>query len=207
VTQTWTDRELAPYKSLISEGYADAVMSAHIVNKKLDPKGLPGTLSNDILSGILRKQLGFDGLVFSDDMQMHAITRHYGLEEAIRLAINAGIDIMTFSNNIVGSEERTVDKVHSIIKRLVASGAISEERINQSYRRIMAAKKRLVTEWQEGELETALTEKEHRITELESKLAEVTAEKEKLVAQLATSESEADKDNKTKKKAKKKKKR
>ncbi len=205
VTQTWSDRELTPYKALISKGYADAVMSAHIVNKKLDANGLPGTLSNEILSGILRKQLGFDGLVFSDDMQMHAITRHYGLEEAIRLAINAGIDIMTFSNNIVGSEERTVDKVHSIIKRLVASGSISEERINQSYRRIMAAKKRLVTEWKEGELETMLTEKEQQITELENKLAEVTAEKEKLVAQLATAGSEGDK--KTKKKEKKKKKR
>ncbi len=202
VTNTWTDRELAPYKSLISEGYADAVMSAHIVNKKLDSKALPGTLSNEILTGILRKQLGFNGLVFSDDMQMHAITKHYGLEEAIRLAINAGIDIMTFSNNIVGSEERTVDKVHSIIKKLVASGAISEERINESYGRIMAAKKRIATEWKEGELETTLAERERRIAELETRLAEVIAEKEKLAAQqLATPEPEdAGKSKKSKKK-------
>lgn len=204
VTNTWTDRELTPYKSLISEGYADAVMSAHIVNKKLDSKGLPGTLSNEILTGILRKQLGFDGLVFSDDMQMHAITKHYGLEEAIRLAINAGIDIMTFSNNIAGSEERTVDKVHGIIKRLVASGTITQERIDQSYRRIMAAKKRIATEWKEGELETMLEEKERRIAELENKLAEAVAEKEKLVAQqVAKPEPQEEKKSKKSKKKKK----
>src|SRR5690606_28409444 len=119
----------------------DAVMSAHIVNRKLDPKGHPGTLSNAILDGILRKKLGFHGVVFSDDMQMHAITRHYGLEQAIALAINAGIDVMTFSNNIDQSEERTVDKVHRVIKDLVRSGTIPKERIDQSYRRIMALKK------------------------------------------------------------------
>ncbi len=200
VTHTWSDRELDPYKLLISEGYADAVMSAHIVNKKLDEKGLPGTLSNDMLNGILRRELGFDGLVFSDDMQMHAITKHYGLEEAIRLAINAGIDIMTFSNNISGSEERTVDKVHTIIKRLVASGAISAQRIDQSYRRIMAAKKRLATEWMEGELETVLQEKDRRIAELKNELAQATAANEKLAAQIAAEEEKKTKKTKKKKK-------
>src|SRR5690606_41794768 len=83
----------------------------------------------------------FDGVVFSDDMQMHAITRHYGLEQAIQLAISAGIDVMTFSNNIKQSEERTVDRVHRVIKDLVQSGKISKERIDKSYRRIMALKR------------------------------------------------------------------
>src|SRR5690606_24668153 len=100
VTNTWDEAELRPYKVLIDSGYVDAIMSAHIVNRKLDPEGHPGTLSDDILTGILRSRLQFDGVVFSDDMQMHAITKHYGLEEAIRMAINAGIDILTFSNNI-----------------------------------------------------------------------------------------------------------
>jgi beta-N-acetylhexosaminidase len=142
VTATWEERELVPYRRLIEGGLADAIMSAHIVNRKLDAEGHPGTLSDAILDGILRKQLGFDGVVFSDDMQMHAITRHYGLEQAITLAINAGIDIMTFSNNIDQSEERTVDKVHRIIKDLVRSGKIPNERIEESYRRIMALKRK-----------------------------------------------------------------
>src|SRR5687768_16987837 len=64
VTKTWEQRELKPYQALIDSRYADAIMTSHIVNRKLDPDGHPGTLSVDILGGILRKQLRFDGVVF-----------------------------------------------------------------------------------------------------------------------------------------------
>jgi beta-N-acetylhexosaminidase len=144
VTTTWNVKELEPYKALIDSGYVDAVMTSHIVNKTLDKSGNPGTLSVEILGGILRKQLGFNGVVFSDDMQMHAITKHYGLEEAIKLTILAGVDIMTFSNNITGSEVRTVDKVHQIVKDLVTRGQIPASRIDESYRRIMKLKQQLI---------------------------------------------------------------
>ncbi len=143
VTNTWTERELKPYKVIIDSGYVDAVMTSHIVNKALDKNGLPGTLSKDILDGILRKRLGFNGVVFSDDMQMHAIAKNYGLEETIKLAINAGVDIMCFSNNISGSEERTVTKVHEIIRKFVENGEIPKARIDESFKRIMALKYRL----------------------------------------------------------------
>jgi len=143
VTNTWEKRELTPYRTLIDSGYVDAVMTSHIVNKKLDPEGHPGTLSHSILGGILRKEIGFDGVVFTDDMQMHAITKHYGLEDAIRMAIVAGVDIMTFSNNISGSDQRTVDKVHSIIRDLVQRGIITERRIDESFDRIMKLKSQL----------------------------------------------------------------
>jgi beta-N-acetylhexosaminidase len=143
VTNTWTENELKPYQQLLDSGYVDAVMTSHIVNKKLDSKGLPGTLSKEILDGILRKKLGFDGVVFSDDMQMHAITKQYGLEESIKLAINAGVDILCFSNNIQGSETRTVDRVFEIIRSAVNKGEISPARIDQSFARIMSLKKRL----------------------------------------------------------------
>ncbi len=142
VTNTWNEVELKPYQVLIDSGYTDAVMTSHIVNKNLDAKGLPGTLSKEILDGILRKRLGFNGVVFSDDMQMHAISKNFGLEESIKLAINAGVDIMCFSNNIAGSEERTVDKVHSIIRKFVASGEIKPERIDESFQRILQLKAR-----------------------------------------------------------------
>lgn len=145
VTTTWNERELVPYRTLINANAVDAVMSAHIVNKKLDPSGKPGTLSSDVINGILRKRLNFHGVVFSDDMQMHAITKYYGLEEAIRLAVKAGVDIMIFSNNITGSEERTVEKVHQIIRDLVRRGEISEQRIDESFRRIMRLKSQLRT--------------------------------------------------------------
>jgi len=143
VTNTWEERELKPYQILIDSGYADAIMTSHIVNKKLDKTGNPGTLSADILTGVLRKRLNFGGVIFSDDMQMHAITEHYGLEDAIRLAVNGGVDIMTFSNNIQGSDERTVNKVHSIIRAMVEKGEIKRERIDESYRRVMNLKKQL----------------------------------------------------------------
>ncbi len=146
VTNTWNERELEPFKRLIKEGYADGVMTSHIVNKKLDASGLPGTLSKDILDGILRKKLGYNGVVFSDDMQMHAISKNYGLEETVRLAINAGVDIMCFSNNIQGSDVRTVDIVHAMIRQMVTKGEISPKRIDESYRRIMQLKGKLNTE-------------------------------------------------------------
>src|SRR6187551_142394 len=143
VTNTWTEIELKPYQSLIDSGYADAVMTSHIVNKNLDKSGTPGTLSYDILTGLLRNRLHFNGVIFTDDMQMHAITKHYGLEEAIKLAINGGVDIMTFSNNIQGSDVRTVDRVHEIIRKMVEGGVIKKERIDESFKRIMKLKSRL----------------------------------------------------------------
>ncbi len=143
VTNTWNDNELTPYKTLIAEGEVDAIMSAHIVNKTLDKSGKPGTLSKEIINNLLRKKLQYNGVVFSDDMQMHAITKHYGLEDAIKFSINAGVDILTFSNNIQGSKERTVDKVHQIIRKFVEDGTISEARINESYQRIMTLKQQL----------------------------------------------------------------
>jgi beta-N-acetylhexosaminidase len=143
VTKTWTENELKPYKQLLGEGYVDAIMSAHIVNKNLDPRGYPGTLSNRVLDSLLRKSMGYNGVIFSDDMQMHAISKQYGLEECIKLSINAGIDILCFSNNIQNTEQRNVDIVHGIIRKLVLSGEIKPERIDQSYRRIMKLKSKL----------------------------------------------------------------
>ncbi len=140
VTNTWEENELDPYKSLIDAGLLTGVMSAHIVNKNLDPSGLPGTLSETILEGILRKRLGYDGVVFSDDMQMHAITKHYGIEKALELGINAGLDVVIYSNNISASKDRKFDYLHSLIKRLVLEGKIKQERIDQSYKRIMKLK-------------------------------------------------------------------
>lgn len=177
VTNTWEERELKPYRALIDSGYVDAVMTSHIVNKNLEPDGHPGTLSEDILTGILRKRLHFNGVVFSDDMQMHAITKHYGLEDAIRLAVNAGVDIMTFSNNISGSDERTVDKVHSIIRTMVRNGTIKKERIDESYARIMRLKKSLT-----ATNEAAFYKQQLQITQKElMKARNVLAEHKRLI--------------------------
>lgn len=202
VTNTWEERELKPYKSLIDSGYVDAVMTSHIVNRKLDKQGNPGTLSADILDGILRKQLKFKGVIFTDDMQMHAITKHYGLEEAIKLAINGGVDIMTFSNNIQGSDERTVDKVHTIIKTLVTNGQIKRERIDESYKRIINLKAHI----NQGELTThlqqALEKSNNALEEAKKTIHSSQLEKEALVQERAKLIAESEEAKKGKKKRK-----
>ncbi len=131
------------YQALIDSGYADGVMTSHIVNKNLDHRALPGTLSKSILDSILRKRMKFDGVVFTDDMQMKAIASNFGLEEAIKLAVNAGVDIMCFSNNIQGVEERTVDKVHGIIKNYAVSfgGGFLKKELTNPFGRIMKTEK------------------------------------------------------------------
>jgi len=140
VTKTWREMELLPYKDLIGQEMVDAVMTAHIINRNLDSSGMPATLSKKIVTGILREELKFYGVVISDDMQMHAISKFYGLEESIRLCVNAGVDILMFSNNIPNAPEYTPENVHAAIKRLVLSNAISMDRINESYQRVLAMK-------------------------------------------------------------------
>lgn len=141
VSDTWDAIELQPYKNLVASGLPFAVMTAHVFNEHLDPD-IPATLSEHVQSEILRNQIGFDGVLFSDDMQMDAIRSYYGLEFAIEKAILAGVDVLVFANNSVYWPE-IVPQAVTIIKELIEDGVISEERIDQSYRRIMEEKRRL----------------------------------------------------------------
>lgn len=203
VTKTWTTAELVPYQKLIGAHQADAVMSAHIVNKQLDPSGLPGTLSKRILDSLLRKSMNYDGVIFSDDMQMQAIAKQYGLEEAIRLSINAGIDILCFSNNIQDSENRTVNKVHAIIRAMVEKGQISVQRIDQSYRRIAKLKARVGNDLNtvmQKELESARNEIANMKKAEEERIKRFNA----LSSQGATKNDQPNEEPKSKKKKKKK---
>jgi beta-N-acetylhexosaminidase len=142
VTDTWSVTELSPYAALIGAQSCDVIMSAHIFNATLDPQ-YPATLSTNIITGILREKLGYNGVVISDDMQMGAITSQYNLETAVRLAITAGIDIIAFSNTIPFSRAANAKRLHETITGLVETGVISPERIDQSYQRIMGLKRRL----------------------------------------------------------------
>ena len=141
VTKTWTDRELAPFKRMIDAGLAEIIMTAHVFNANLDPDR-PATLSKRVLQGILRERLGYCGIIISDDMEMKAITSQYGLENAIQLGIEAGLDMLCFGNNMT-FELNIGEKVIGIIQRLVETGKLTESRIDESYRRIMALKQRL----------------------------------------------------------------
>ncbi len=141
VTATWSSTELEPYASLIEAGEADAIMTAHVFNTELDPD-YPATLSKPIITGLLREELGYDGVVISDDMQMGAIADHYGFETAIQATIEAGVDIIAIANNSV-YEEDIAARTTSLIKQLVQDGAISEARLDESYQRIQRLKSKL----------------------------------------------------------------
>jgi len=195
VTNTWNERELKPYRALIDSGYVDGVMTSHIVNKNLDHKALPGTLSKSILDSILRKKIGFNGVVFSDDMQMKAIANNYGLEEAIKLAVNAGVDIMCFSNNILGVENRAVDRVHDIIKNYVVSGEIKKSRIDESFKRIMKLKKRISPDWEVKTLKT----QNQKLTKLNTEEAAALKKANEEIEQLKSSKKSKKKKSKDKK--------
>ncbi|HSZ71792.1 MAG TPA: glycoside hydrolase family 3 N-terminal domain-containing protein, partial [Cytophagaceae bacterium] len=127
---------------IIQSGMCDAVMTAHIINCRLDTTCLPATLSRIIVTDILRGILDFHGVVFSDDMQMHAISKNYGLENAIKMSILAGVDVLVFGNNVNQSYRTTATEVHAILLKLVNSGEIKEERIHESFLRIMALKEK-----------------------------------------------------------------
>lgn len=140
VTNLWIEEELIPFAKAINEGIVKAIMTAHIVNRKIDKSGLPATLSPLVIQKLLRDSLHYDGVVFSDDMQMHAISSVYGFEESIKKAIQAGIDILVFSNNIENSKTYTPQNIHAAIKKMVLNNDISMDRINESYRRIQSLK-------------------------------------------------------------------
>jgi beta-N-acetylhexosaminidase len=138
VSDAWTDTELRPFAALIEAGLPDAVLTAHIFNAKLDAEH-PATLSVPTITGILRERLGYDGPVISDDLQMGAIREAYGHDEAVALAIEAGIDILLIANQLV-YEPEVVQRTIDLVEGLVRGGRISEARIDASYERILRLK-------------------------------------------------------------------
>jgi beta-N-acetylhexosaminidase len=141
VSNSWKFTELLPYHAVLQSGTYDAIMTAHIINRNWDSTLLPGTLSHQVVNGMLRGLLGYKGVVFSDDMQMHAISENYGVERSIELAVNAGVDILMYGNNVSPKDKPvTPTEVHAMIKQLVVAGKISRHRINEAYARIMKLK-------------------------------------------------------------------
>ncbi len=134
VTDTWSPTELEPYRSLIESGDAESVMVGHVMNGQLDAN-LPASLSVATVAGVLRGELGWDGVVVTDDLQAAAITERFGRDEAIALALEAGCDLLLFANQQVHDRD-IVPRVVDTVLDLVDQGRIDEARINESYARI-----------------------------------------------------------------------
>lgn len=137
VTKSWQPQELAPYRALTAADEAHTmVMVSHVFNAQIDSV-YPATLSHATITGLLRQDIGWQGVVVTDDMGMKAIADHYTLPETLQLVINAGCDLLIFSSN-VGETPTAVSATTLVdtVMQLVEEGIISEERINESYYRI-----------------------------------------------------------------------
>ena len=140
VTNLWQESELEPYRLLADK--ADTVMVAHVFNKKLDSK-YPASLSFETVTRKLRWHLGYHGVVITDDLQMGAISKKYGLRNTLKLAINAGDDILLFGNQMDPKKIVSTKTLVDTIKALIKSGEVKEESITKAYKRIQKLKERL----------------------------------------------------------------
>ena len=136
ITACWkADVDLLPYAEIFQQGWPGMVMTGHLMQKNLDPQN-SATLSHNIIDGLLREGLGWQGVVISDDMQMEAAGGK-DLKETMRLAILAGVDILLFGNNLKWDEELP-EKAVAALASLVSENSIPETRIRQSWDRISA---------------------------------------------------------------------
>lgn len=132
------ENDLFPYRELFHTGKVHAVMVAHAVYPNIDlqetgtdGKLLPSSLSYNFVTKLLRGELGFDGVTITDDLEMGAIVKNYGIGEACKMAINAGADMLA-----ICADANAVREGFGAVLRAVETGEISEERLNQSLVRI-----------------------------------------------------------------------
>lgn len=137
VTETWVADEIEPYKYLIDRDLCPIIMTSHIFNGNFDTT-YPATISKKTID-VLRNELGFNGIVISDDMQMRAISDHYSLKESLKLGLEAGLDVFCFGNNHLKEQIDLSDAINAIYD-LVENNEISEQRIDESVKRILKVK-------------------------------------------------------------------
>ena len=139
ISETWHKKELKPYQQFIEAGYQEAIMVGHLFNSQLDAD-YPAPLSRATVHTLLRKQLKHTGLIVSDDMQMLAITDHYGLPEACCKALLAGVDMIIIGNNLV-HDPQILQKVQREILTSIKNGMLTEERITEAFTYVQQYKK------------------------------------------------------------------
>ncbi len=126
--------ELVPFRAALRQG-VDSVMTAHIALPALDPSGAPATLSAAILGGLLRKELGFQGVIVADAMDMRGITEQFGAGEAAVKALEAGVDVLLMPAD--------PDAAINAVVKAVREGRLSGARVERSLERVLAAKARV----------------------------------------------------------------
>lgn len=127
--------ELYPYKQVLKQAAPSSIMSAHLWIEAVDLDTVPATLSKNVMTTLLRDELGFDGIVFTDAMVMGGITSRYPFDVSTVKAIQAGCDIILFPGDLV--------KGIQAVRQAIADGQLTEQRIDESVRRILRAKTRV----------------------------------------------------------------
>jgi beta-N-acetylhexosaminidase len=131
--------DLVPFDRAVRAGVG-AVMTAHVWYPKLEPhKGRPASLSKAVVTDLLRERLGFDGVVMTDALDMAAVGRNHSLAEAVRLAVDAGVDLIAFGAALsMMSQRQAIDSLLTAVR----NGAVSEARIDVSVKRLLRLKAR-----------------------------------------------------------------
>lgn len=131
--------EFYPFIQAIQAG-VDSIMTAHVYFPSIEPKeGIPATLSYNVLTDLLRKELRYTGIIITDCMEMKAIADGFGTSEGAIMSIKAGSDIVLVSHSI-NKQKQAIEMVVEAVRK----GEISEERINQSVLRIIQLKKKRI---------------------------------------------------------------
>lgn len=123
--------DLPPFRAAIAEG-VDTIMTAHVVVRSLDPSGAPATMSPPILTGLLRDELGYDGLIVTDALDMGGATGDYPPDVAPVRAFQAGADQLVLAPRM--------DVAYAAVLNAVRTGQISRQRLDESVRRILRLK-------------------------------------------------------------------
>jgi beta-N-acetylhexosaminidase len=141
ISRTWKDSELDPYRVLVKQGLADFVMVGHLYDSNHDKAGarLPASLSPEWIGGVLRKDIGYDGPVISDDLEMGAIRKRFSLKETVVKAVNAGVDVLLFSNTAAYSAGLG-EQIRGILVAEAKADPKFAARIQESYKRIVKLK-------------------------------------------------------------------
>ena len=134
--------ELVPYRLLLAEGVMDAVMTAHVFNRHLDA-WVPATLSRPTIDGVLRSELGWRGVVVSDDMRMGAIEQHYGAGDAAVRGLRAGVDLILIADDRLPGDRSASAETLEAIRRALRQGRLPAGQVDEALARIAALRSRL----------------------------------------------------------------
>jgi beta-N-acetylhexosaminidase len=135
------DVEMLPYRTLIAEGRADSVMTAHVFNRRLDPR-YPATLSRSTIRGLLRTELRFQGVVVSDDLRMGAIEKQWGLVDAVVMALRADLDMLLIGEDRLADGHSAAAKALGALRAALSDRRLDAKQVAAAIQRVRALRAR-----------------------------------------------------------------